>query len=734
VPNVAAAAAPATARNATVVQRACASCGKGRGECESCRKKRLQRKAAAGGQGAVGRGQGAGGSGQVGAGSGGLNGGGAPLAASTRQSLEPLFGVSFDAVRIHADAQSDRFARDFEARAFTLGQDIHFAGGEYRPDDRAGLSLLAHELTHTIQQRGAPAASSDTPVEIDPIDSLFELEAEAAARRVLDGDAIGVRPSAVATPSVGRVQRQATSGATTETATRTIDEHSRVSITRTLTPRPCEERARTTSTARRDIFYWDRQANAVGMRYSLCHGRVRLSTGASIDYGELVRTGETLLDTLRTNPAAGSDIGGLLQGALDTTHVTTRGEINLTVDGILSAQVTGSATVGTTDQHYNVRGVLTITPNGVSFRITGGIDVSRTPLQSAATYTLEGSATTSFGAITLRYNQIDTSAVGGASSTDRSVSATATIPLPDVGPLSDQSVGLGATVNPDTGDVAPVLEFRGHFGGPSRTERVECYDCDCPPPRPDYTCSRTVDPHTTPVVDQTADHQTLRLLYAYDSPAPADPAGYNTQVQGIGGMLQSGYSVTAIRGYASPEASRPYNQRLGQQRADAARAALQSEITRRSASSTLPAASGEGELLGESSTRAGGEARNSELIRELSTRLTPLTDDQRLDLLGVDGPRRTDPVQRRQALDDIQAFIDGRDANGQRLGSRARWERIFPFLRRVEVEVDRPVLRHDEPHAGGTTPGCQPDDIEWARANMSEIPARQRLPPERCRS
>jgi hypothetical protein len=727
MPNVTAAAAPATARNARVVQRACACGAKGHGECESCRKKKLQRKAASG-QSAVGSGQWGGGGGQD-----VPTGGGVPLAASARQSLEPLFGVSFDAVRIHADVQSDRLARDVDARAFTLGQDIHFAQGEYRPGSRAGMSLLAHELTHTIQQRGVAASGSSDAVEIDPGDSPFEAEAEAAARRVLDGDATAVRSGTIPRHSIGRIQRQRASGATTESAVRTIDEHSRVSITRTLTPRPCEERARTESTARRDIFYWDRQADAVGMRYSLCHGRVRLSTGASIEYGELVRTGENLLDTLRTNPAAGSDIGGLLQNALDTTHVTGRGEINLTVDGILSAQVTGSATVGTTDQRYNVRGVLSITPNGVSFRITGGIDVSRTPLQSTATYTLEGSATTRFGAITLRYNQIDTSAVGGASTTDRSLSATATIPLPDVGPLSDQSLGLGATVNPDTGDVAPIIEFRGHFGGPSRTERVECYDCDCPPPRPDYTCTRTVDPHTRPVVDQTADHQTLRLLYAYDSPTPADAAAYTAQVQSIGGMVQGGYSVAAIRGYASPEASRTYNRDLAQSRADAARTALAGEISRRGATATLPTATGEGELLGESSTRAGGEARNAELIRELSGRLTPLTDDQRLDLLGVDGPRRTDPVQRRQALDDIQAFIDGRDADGRRLGTRARWERIFPFLRRVEVEVDRPQLGHDEPVAGGTTPECRDEDIAWARENMSEIPARQRLPAARCR-
>ena len=718
--SVTSATAPVTLRSARVVQRACSCGAKGHEECESCRKKRLQRQVAGGG-------------GQV----AGLvpasfhPGGGAALDASTRCALEPLFGVSFDRVRIHADAQSDRRARDVQARAFTLGQDIHFARGEYRPGDRDGLSLLAHELAHTIQQRRATGLPSDAPLEVDAPDSAFETEADAAARRVLDGGAIAIRQGSAA--SVARVQRQRAAGATTETAVRTIDQYTRVNITRTLTPRPCEEVPRTESTARRDIFYWDRQADAVGMRYSLCHGRVRLSTGTSIEYRELLRTGENLLDTLRTNPSSGNDIPGLLQGALESTHVTARGEISLTVDGILSAQATGTATVGTSDQRYTVRGVLTITPNGVSFRITGGIDVSRTPLQSSTTYTLEGTATTRFGAITLRYNQIDTSAVGGTPSTDRSVSATATVPLPDVGPLSGQSVGVGGSVNPDTGEVTPIIEWRGRFGGPERTQRVECYDCDCPPPRPDYTCTRTVDPHTRPVVDQTADHQTLRLLYAYDSPAPADAAAYASQIAGIGSMVQGGYSVVAIRGYASPEANRRYNQTLGLSRAEAARTALQADLTHRGATASLPTSQGEGELLGESSTRPGAEARNSELIRELSDRLTPLTDDQRLDLLGVDPAARTNPVQRQQALDDIQAFIDGRDANGRRLGTRARWERIFPFLRRVEVEVDRPPRSHDEPVAGGTTTGCRDEDIAWARENMSAIPSRQRLPAARCR-
>jgi hypothetical protein len=51
----------------------------------------------------------------------------------------------------------------------------------------------------------------------------------------------------------------------------------------------------------------------------------------------------------------------------------------------------------------------------------------------------------------------------------------------------------------------------------------------------------------------------------------------------------------------------------------------------------------------------------------------------------------------------------------------------------VEVEVDRPERSHDEPVAGSSETGCRDEDIAWARANMSEIPARQRLPASRCR-
>ncbi len=79
-------------------------------------------------------------------------GDGAPLPDAERAFFEPRFGRSFESVRVHTGAAATAAARAVSARAFTLGGDIVFAGGEYSPGSADGRRLLAHELTHTIQQ------------------------------------------------------------------------------------------------------------------------------------------------------------------------------------------------------------------------------------------------------------------------------------------------------------------------------------------------------------------------------------------------------------------------------------------------------------------------------------------------------------------------------------------------------------------------------------------------------
>jgi hypothetical protein len=81
---------------------------------------------------------------------------GQPLDTATRTFMEPRFGHDFSQVRIHADTRADQASRDIHARAFTFGRDIVFRQGEYDPGSDKGRRLLAHELTHTLQQNGGP--------------------------------------------------------------------------------------------------------------------------------------------------------------------------------------------------------------------------------------------------------------------------------------------------------------------------------------------------------------------------------------------------------------------------------------------------------------------------------------------------------------------------------------------------------------------------------------------------
>jgi hypothetical protein len=85
--------------------------------------------------------------------------GGQPLPEGARLFMERRFGYDFSRVRVHADAEAASAAHAVRARAYTSGRDIVFGSGEYAPETAEGKHLLAHELTHVVQQGGAPPAS-----------------------------------------------------------------------------------------------------------------------------------------------------------------------------------------------------------------------------------------------------------------------------------------------------------------------------------------------------------------------------------------------------------------------------------------------------------------------------------------------------------------------------------------------------------------------------------------------
>ena len=132
---------------------------------------------------------------------------GHPLDAATRGIMEPRFGRDFSGIRVHTDARAADSARAVAARAYTVGRDIVFASGQFSPGSDAGLRLLAHELTHTVQQ-GPAAPHIAGKLEVTGPADGSEREADAVAEIVMRG---GSAP-AVGPAPVASVQRQLDEG------------------------------------------------------------------------------------------------------------------------------------------------------------------------------------------------------------------------------------------------------------------------------------------------------------------------------------------------------------------------------------------------------------------------------------------------------------------------------------------------------------------------------------------
>jgi len=93
------------------------------------------------------------------------SGGGAPLPNETRAFFEPRIGFDFSQVRVHTDSTAVQMSQAINAQAFTHGSDIYFGSGRYDPGSDSGKRLLAHELTHVVQQSGAASAPIQRVVE-----------------------------------------------------------------------------------------------------------------------------------------------------------------------------------------------------------------------------------------------------------------------------------------------------------------------------------------------------------------------------------------------------------------------------------------------------------------------------------------------------------------------------------------------------------------------------------------
>ena len=164
-----------------------------------------------------------------------LAGVGTPLESGLRQDMEQRFGHDFSRVRVHTGAAAEQSARDVNAHAYTLGHSIVFDAGRFTPATHEGRRLLAHELTHVVQQSGAsqiptarrgqaPGASSATPAglsgliqrEVNPKRIASKEDVLEKIKRIVDSTGTGKDPAIANLTRLGKLGIGFNPGATKE--------------------------------------------------------------------------------------------------------------------------------------------------------------------------------------------------------------------------------------------------------------------------------------------------------------------------------------------------------------------------------------------------------------------------------------------------------------------------------------------------------------------------------------
>lgn len=110
-------------------------------------------------------------------------GGGQALDKSVQTQMSAAIEHDFSSVRVHTSPESDDLNRDLHAKAFTTGRDIFFRSGAYDPGSSEGQELIAHELTHVVQQSSG-AVGGGGRMTVNPPGDRYEQEADATARTV----------------------------------------------------------------------------------------------------------------------------------------------------------------------------------------------------------------------------------------------------------------------------------------------------------------------------------------------------------------------------------------------------------------------------------------------------------------------------------------------------------------------------------------------------------------------
>ena len=133
-------------------------------------------------------------------------GGGQALESAMQKQMGAAMGFDFSQVKVHASPEADALNRDLGAEAFTTGNDIYFRQGTYDPHSSGGQELLAHEMTHVVQQSNG-LVGGGARMTVNAPDDAYEKNADVVAQAAVSGQ-VGGRDGSLGAIQTEEVQRQ----------------------------------------------------------------------------------------------------------------------------------------------------------------------------------------------------------------------------------------------------------------------------------------------------------------------------------------------------------------------------------------------------------------------------------------------------------------------------------------------------------------------------------------------
>lgn len=435
-------------------------------------------------------------------------GGGSPLPETTRRFMESRFGADFSNVRLHTGGDAAQLSGELNAQAFTVGSDIYFNEGKYSPESSAGKHLLAHELTHTLQQGGWPGGGG-----IHRKENIIRLKDD---------------PKPIS-------------------EIKTVDVNGKkIEVERVVTPGECKLVRDSTSSASGDF-----RNNKILFEAKGCKNNVTGEAYGDLDFNEFVTGANNLLKSVPGIIGGGGNASEQFSKEFDKNFKSAklRADLRFVLKfNLVRIEVKGTGGVNLDEKgDVGASGFIRYANGKLNFEFGAGFTKQFDQLKNPEEITFH--LYSDIGPIIIR--------IDGKHS-----NATTTVEGKIFDPGITKLFGPGLKYEDINGEKKLTLTLTFTIPEKIPTEKApDCYYCPCESPTTAFLCKDVTppDPGKTKPPD-IPDLQTkyVSLFYKYAMAEPRDDKEYAKEeyentIKSIIQDIEKGYTIDHIEGYTSPE-------------------------------------------------------------------------------------------------------------------------------------------------------------------------------------